>query len=724
MRRIENDHPDLQRRRLIKVGIVVGGAALGGGLVLGCQSKAPGDSAAAEPFSPNAYLRVDPEGITTVILPRSEMGQGVYTSIPILVAEELDIALERVRVEIPRGNPKLFGELFPDFPEHAQDTGGSQSIRQTWEPVRRAAASARAMLIAAAAQTWKVPHSQCTTELGHVVDAASGRKLNYGALVRAAADMPVPQDAPLKDPKNYRLIGRATPRLDTAQKIDGTTVYGIDVKLPGMKVATLAASPVIGGTVRSLDEQAARQVPGVRQVVKLADAVAVVADNYWAAKKGLEALNIEWNEGVNATLEQAHIVADLASAAQKSGGVAGAEGDVGVAMKDAARRIEARYWQPFLAHAPMEPGNCVVHVRGDGCDVWTGTQVPGMARTIAAAAAGVPVSNVEIHNYMLGGAFGRRLETDMIERAIQIGKSVPSPVKVIWSREEDMQHDRYRPAYHDHIQAGLDASGKPVAWLHRIAGSSIVARLYPDFFKEGVDIDAVESSVVTPYTLPNTRVEFNRQESPVTTSWWRGVGVTRSVFVVESFIDELAAATKTDPLEYRRSLLKSERARAVLDLAAQKAGWGTSLGKGWGRGISLLHAWGTFLAQVAEVEIGSDGSVNVRRVVVAVDCGQPVNTAGITAQIEGGVIFGLSAALHGEITIEKGRVKQSNFHDFRVLRINEAPAVETHIIATAHKPGGIGEPPTAGAAAALANAVFAACGKRIRSLPLAKAMRS
>lgn len=698
--------------------VLVGGALTAIALVVDIHWPARANTGEPAAFEPNALLRIDQAGAVTVVLPKTEMGQGVYTAIPMLIAEELELDPAKVKVEIPHGDPKLFGTL-------SQETGGSTSIRETFLPVRQAGANARAALVAAAAATWKVPATECHAEAGKVLHAASGRSAPYGDLVTRAATLPVPSDTPLKPADQFRVLGKGLRRLDSAGKIAGTAIYGIDVVVPGMKVAALAQSPVLGGTLKSLDDSAALKVRGVRQVVRLPDAVAVVADHYWGARKGLDALTLEWTEGANATLDQAAIVATYAQAATRQGMEAPGKGAADAAarskaMAGAVHRVKAVYRQPFLAHAPMEPGNCVVHVRPDGCEIWTGTQVPGSARDGVAKALGIPPEKVVLHNYLMGGGFGRRLEADMIDRAIQVASQVSGPVKLIWSREEDMQHDLYRPFYQDSMEAGLDAEGKPVAWTHRIAGSSIMARLYPDDYK-GVDTDAVEGSAVTPYALPAQHVEWVRQESAVPTSWWRGVGGTRSAFVVESFIDELAVAAKADPIAYRRALLTDPRSKAVLDLVAEQSGWAKRPAQGRGRGVALINLWGTYMAQVVEVEKDSAGGIRVVRVTVAVDCGQPVNPLGIEAQVQGGIIFGLSAGLYGEITVAKGRIEQSNFHDYRILRMKEAPVIEVHIVPSDKAVGGMGEPPVATVLPALANAVFALTGKRIRDLPIAKA---
>ena len=532
--------------------------------------------------------------------------------------------------------------------------------------------------------------------------------------------MPVPETVALKEPKAFRLIGTPAKRLDIAGKVNGTAVYGIDVRPPGVRIATLAQSPVFGGRLKSVDDAAALAVKGVRQVVRLDDAVAVVADHMGAAKKGLEALVIEWEDGPHAKLTTAAVAAELEQATLGPGAVAQSIGDADQAMADAVTKVDAIYQLPFLAHAALEPMNCTVHVRRDGCEVWVGTQAITRAQAAAAEATGLPLDKVVVHNHLIGGGFGRRLEADGVGRAAQIAKHVEGPVKVVWTREEDIQHDMYRPYWFDRLSAGLGENGMPTAWTHRFAGSSVIARYLPPAFKDGIDPDSVEGAIDLPYALPNLHVEYLRREPPgIPTAFWRSVGPSHTVFVVESFMDELAAAAKQDPVAYRLALLgAAPRAKAVLELAAEKAGWGSPLPDRSGRGVALQFVFGTYLAQIAEVEVADDGSVRVRRVVCAVDCGTVVNPDIVRAQIQSGVIFGITAALYGQITLKDGRVEQTNFDTYQILRMNEAPAIDVHIVESSEPPGGMGEAGTSAIVPAVTNAIFAATGKRLRKAPV------
>lgn len=710
------DAGTLSRRRFLQAG-----AAFGGGLMIGWVEVAnaePGlGHTVVSEFAPNAFIRIDRDGKVTVISPSIEMGQGTYTALPMLVAEELDVDMKDVGVDHASANDKLYGNP-ANF--NAQITGGSTSVRGFFKPMREAGAAARQMLITAAAAKLAVDAAELTTEAGGVVHAKSGQRVGYGALVDDAAKLPVPANIALKEPSQFRIIGTPAKRLDVAGKVNGAAKYGIDAQVPGMKVAAVAASPVFGGTLATVDEAAALAVPGVRQVAKLDNAVSVIADHYWAAKQGLAAARPTFVEGVYAKISTANVVKALAKAAERGGAVGKSVGDATGALAKAATKVESVYENSFLAHATMEPINCTVHVTPGGCDIWVGTQIPVIAQTVVAKTLGLDLDQVRIHNHLLGGGFGRRLEFDFILQAALIAKQSKDPVKVIWSREEDIQHDMYRPYYYDRISAGLDETGKIVAWKHRIVGSSIVARFAPDAFKDGLDVDAVDGAVELAYDIPNFFVDYVREEPPgIPTAFWRGVGPTRNAYVVESFIDELATAAKKDPVAFRLELAaKSRRARHVIERAAALSGWGTPLGPRKGRGIALLNAFGMYLAEVAEVSVADNGEVHVDRVVAAVDCGTVVNPNTVEAQLQSGIIFGITAVLWGEITLKDGRVEQSNFDNYRILRIDEAPKIEVEIVNSSEAPGGIGEPGTSALAPAVLNAVYAATGVRVRKLPI------
>ncbi|MDR5795864.1 xanthine dehydrogenase family protein molybdopterin-binding subunit [Caballeronia sp. LZ008] len=727
----------LSRRTFLKFGVTAGVAASGGlliGFSLPAASQDQGkgksviggdgvESAQEGVFAPNAFVQIDKSGKVVLIMPKVEMGQGVYTALPMLIAEELEVPLDSVTIDHAPPNEKLFTDPLLG----GQLTGGSTSVRYAWEPLRKAGAAARMMLVAAAAQEWKCDPSSCQAQGGKVMHASGERSASYGELAEAAAKLPVPQDIKLKDPNNFKIVGTPAKRLDSPEKVDGTAMFGLDVRLPDMVYAAIVNCPVFGGTLASVDDSNAKKIPGVRQIVKFDNGVAVIGDHTWAAKRGAAALQIQWNEGASANVSTKQIVDDMANASQRTGAVARKEGNVDNAFANAKTRVDAVYVQPFLAHATMEPINCTVHVRPDGCDIWLGTQVPTRIRDAGMKATGLPAEKIHVHNHLLGGGFGRRLEFDMATQALKIGKALGVPVKVTWSREEDIQHDMYRPCYYDKLSAGLDANGKPVAWTHRIVGSSVLARFAPPAVKDGVDPDAVEVASDLPYDLPNQLVDYVRLEPhDVPTAFWRGVGPTRGTFVVESFIDELAVQAKVDPVKYRRDLLgKSPRARNVLDVATQAAGWGQqSVPQGQGRGVSVMHAFGSFFAIVADVAVDKDGEVKANRIVCAVDCGMVVNPNTVEAQVQGGIIFGITAALYSEITIKDGRVEQSNFTDYRMLRIHETPPVEVHIVKSTEAPGGIGEPGTAALAPAITNAIHAATGKRLRRLPVGDQLRS
>jgi len=665
-------------------------------------------------FAPNAFIRIDHAGKTTLVMPQVEMGQGVYTAIAMILAEELDADFTKVALEHAPPNDKLYGN--PLF--GIQVTGNSNSIRSFWKPLRVAGATARAMLVEAAAQQWQVDPASCTAANGVVRHAASGRSLGYGDLADAASSMPAPANPPLKDPKNFTLIGKPLKRFDTPNKTDGKVVYGIDAMLPGMKFATMAACPVFGGKVAHVDDSVAKAVPGVRQIVVLDDLVAVVGDHMWAAKKGLDALVITWNEGPNAKVNSADIWEDIRAASKKDGVVAKNVGDVAKGLSQ-GDRVEGEYELPFLAHATMEPMNCTAHVTADGCEIWIGTQVLTRVQSTVAEVLGLPVEKVKTYNHLLGGGFGRRLEPDMAASAARIAKQVDGPVKVVWTREEDMQHDVYRPVYRDTISASL-VDGKIAAWKYRITGSSIMARWAPSIFINGIDIDAVDSAVDMPYDIPNRQIEYVRAEPPaVPTGFWRGVGPNNNVFATECFMDELAHKAGKDPVEFRRSMLTGNpRLKAALELVAEKSGWGQPLPPRVGRGVCVQPSFASFIATVVEAEVDEQGEVHLRRVNSAVDTGIAVNPDTIVAQLQGGLIFGLTAALYGEVTIKNGRVQQSNFNDYRMLRIDEVPKIEVHVIKSGEDPGGIGETGCTAGPPALRNAIYAATGVALRRLPI------
>ena len=693
-------------------------SAASGALLLGFHIPQARSNPTPVPFAPNAFIRIDRQGVVTLIMPQAEMGQGVYTAIAMILAEELDAPWESVRVEAAPPSDALYGN--PIF--KIQVTGNSNSVRAFWTPLRKAGATARAMLTQAAARRWNVAANTCRSTKGTVTHQPTGRTLAYAALVEDASALAPPTEVALKNPSEFKLIGKPLKRLDTPEKVNGKAVYGIDAMPAGVKFAALSICPVLGGKVAHVDDTKAKQVQGVRQVIVLEDFVAVVGDHTWAAKRGLAALDITWDEGPNAQVTSEAIWRQIRASSEQQGVVARTAGDVAKGLRD-GERLDAAYEMPLLAHATMEPMNCTVHVKADSCEVWVGSQVQTRAQSVAAKAAGLPLEKITVHNHLLGGGFGRRLEADMVEKAVLIGKQVDGPVKVIWSREEDIQHDVYRPAYRDVLSASV-AGGRIAGWTHRITGSSVMARWLPPAFQKGIDIDAIDSAVDIPYDIPNLQVEYRRDEPPgVVTGFWRGVGPNNNVFAIESFLDELAHKAGKDPVAFRRDMLdKTPRLRAAIDLAAAKAGWGTPLPARAGRGVAAQVAFGSYIATVAEVEVSETGVVRVKRIVSAVDTGIVVNPDTVVAQLQGGIIFGLTAALFGEITLDKGRVQQSNFHDYRMLRINEVPPIEVHLIASGEAPGGIGETGTTAGPPAVGNAIYAATGVRLRRLPIDRSL--
>lgn len=720
----------VSRRDFVKAGLV-GGAGLTLAVSLtGCGKEAP-PAAAGAAFAPNAWIRIGSDDTVTVVVDRSEMGQGVSTSLPMLVAEELDADWTTIRYQAAPANEVYYNPL-----SMGQLTGGSTSIRAAWRPLREAAGKARQMLVAAAAAQWGIAPENCSTESGAVV-APDGRRLRYGAVAAAAAALPVPERVTLKRALDFKLIGKPVTRLDLTDQVTGRTVFGMDAGPQDALTAVVARCPVFGGTLRSVDDSAARAIPGVRDVVRIGSGVAVVAEGYWAAKLGRDALKLEWNEGAAAALDDAAVSARLAELAKTAGNVGRKLGDVAATLPAAAKTLEAVYEVPYLAHATMEPMNCTADVRRDSATVWAPTQfqagprlVGGGTRGAAAKAAGVSADRVTVHTTNLGGGFGRRFEVDFVTEACQVSRAVAAAVRLIWSREDDLRHDHYRPAALHALKAGLDGAGAPVAWSHRVVSPSIIAKFLPGWLpgfvahlggplKGGVDANAIEGAAELPYGFPNLEVSYTQADLGVPVGFWRSVAHSHTAFAVECFVDELAALAGKDPVAFRRELLQAApRHLAVLNLAAERAGWGTPLAPGRFRGVAVHDSFGSYVAQVAEVSVDR-GAVRVHRVVCVVDCGQIVNPNTVTAQMESGIVFGLTAALKGRITLEKGRVKQSNFHDYRLLTMREMPRIEVHLMASTMEPGGVGEPGTPPIAPAVANAVFAATGKRIRRLPIA-----
>ena len=699
----------LKRREFLQASLLAGGGLVLG-VTLGACGKPGGPAKAAVGGQPNAWLRIGGDNTITVLVDRSEMGQGVYTSLPMLLAEELGVPLAKITVEAAPP-----GDVYINALIGAQVTGGSTSVRDAYQKLRLAGAQARTMLVGAAGERWKLDPATLTVA-DAAVRAPNGDSLTFGELAEAAAKRPVPKDVVLKEAKSFNLVGTAHARLDTPSKVDGSAEYGLDVRRPGMKYAALAQSPVLGGTVKSVDASEAEKLPGVIKVVTTKSGVAVVAEHYWQAHTARDALKIDWDAGPNGKLDNAAIRAGLKDAAKGTGKSARKDGDSGAALKAAAKKVTATYELPLLAHATMEPMNCTADVRADSCDVYVGTQVQGIAQGAAAAAAGLKPEQVRIHTTLLGGGFGRRLEVDFIPAAVEVSKAVGAPVKLIWTREDDMTHDAYRPPALDSATAGFDAKGGLSAVSITLTSPSITARMFPPVVEKMVDPFAVEAAANFLYDVPNVSVDYIRHEIGINVGYWRSVSHALNCFVVESFMDELAHAQAKDPYQFRRALLgKQPRAQKVLDEAARLADWGKAPA-GRHQGIALMEGYGTYLAAVAEVSV-PHGKLKVERIVCVVDCGQMVNPGIVDQQITSGMVFGLSAALYGEIHLDGGKVRETNFDSFRVLRLNEVPVLEAHVLPGTDAPGGIGEPTTAIVAPAVANALFAATGNRVRALP-------
>ncbi len=701
-------------------------AAAGGGLLISLYlpnlAKAADNfpAAPAGPYKPNAFVRIGTDDIVTVIINKAEMGQGPYTSLSMLVAEELDADWSKVRYESAPVDAAYNHPVFG-----VQMTGGSTSTSSEWERMRKAGATARAMLISAAAQNWNVEAASLKTENGFVIHTATGRRASYGSLAEAASKLQPPKDAPLKDPKDYKLIGKPTRRLDTPPKINGTAEFGIDVRIPGLMTAVVARAPVFGGKVVSFNSDKAKAVPGVKDVVQVPSGIAVVATGFWAAKLGRDKLEIKWDDGANANLSTIAMRKEFQRLAQSPGNVAKKAGDPVKALANAAKTITAEFEVPYLAHATMEPLNCVIDLKADSCEIWTGTQFQTGDRMAAATIAGLKPEQVQIHTTFMGGGFGRRANptSDFVSEAVHVAKATKIPVKVVWTREDDMHGGYYRPMWYDRMVGGIDASGNPVAWTHTIVGQSIMAGTPFEGFavKDGVDTTSVEGAADLLYGIPNLQVDLHTPKLTIPVLWWRSVGHSHNGFAVEAFFDELAHAGKQDPVALRRKLLANQpRMRGVLDLLAEKSKWGTPVTKGRGRGIATHFSFDSYAGMVAEVSVDPNGEVHVHKVGCAIDCGRVVNPDSVKAQMEGGVIFGLSAALKDEITFENGRVQQRNFHDYQMLRINESPEIEVHIVPSNEPPTGVGEPGVPPVAPAIANAIFAATGKRVRKLPIGR----
>jgi isoquinoline 1-oxidoreductase subunit beta len=694
---------------------------LGGGLILGIHLSGL-DSALAvtskpATFIPNAFIRIGRDGVVTFIINHTELGQGTSTSLAMLIAEELECDWKRVKTEFAPVAPVYNNPAFG-----MQGTGGSTGTWTEFDRLRTMGATAREMLIAAAAEGWKAAPADCRAENGRVVHRG-GRSIDYGRLVERAARMPVPKAVKLKEPKEWKMIGKPIHRLDSPAKVDGTAEFGLDVRLPGMLTVLIAHPPVFGGKVKGFKAERAMAVHGVKKVVQLPSGVAVAATSFWAAHKGREALEIVWDEGEWAKLDSSEIVKDYGDKAATPGAVARREGEPDRAFTAAARTHMAEYSVPYLAHACMEPLNCTVDIRKNGCDIWTGTQSQTADRDAAARVLGLRPEQVNLHTTLAGGGFGRRAssQSDFVVAAVEAAREIGRPVKVVWSREDDMRGGYYRPLWYDRISAGLDVKGSLTAWRHTIVGQSIMAGTSwePVMVKNGIDAVSVEGGADIPYAIPNILVDLHSPRLGVPVLWWRSVGHSHNAFVVESFLDEMAQLAGKDPLEFRLALLSGKpRHRGVLELAAEKAGWGKPLPEGVGRGIAVHESYGSFVANVVEASVDKNGKVRVHRVVSAVDCGIHVNPDSISAQMESGAAFAISAALYGEITLKNGRVEQSNFDSYPILTISGMPRVETHIVPSREKPGGTGEPGVPAIAPALANALFAATGVRIRSLPI------
>jgi isoquinoline 1-oxidoreductase subunit beta len=704
--------PTLDRGSFIRL---TGALGTGLGLALWLPGCAPGVPGGGKEFAPNAWVRIAPDEMVTVVLNKSEMGQGVATGLPTILADELDASIDRVRTEFAPADPKYVDPVFGDM-----ITGGSTSIADSWMPLRRAGATARAMLVAAAAKQWGVDPAACTTHEGVVSHQPSNRTATYGSLAAAAATLPVPANVPLKKPVAFTLIGKQNRRLDVSAKVNGTTIYGIDVRIPGMVYAAIARSPVFGGRVKSFDATKAKAVPNVTDVVRVSNGVAVIAKNTWAAFQGQQALQIVWDEGPNANVSSASLFADAArlAKARTKERVAAARGNPD---KQSGTVVEAVYRGPFLAHATMEPMNATADVRADSCEIWAPNQVQLRARAAAAKGSGLPPESCTIHTTYLGGGFGRRLEDDYVQEAAEVSKAIKAPVKVMWTREDDIQHDRYRPMSLNSVR-GVISGGALTALTHQVVQASWLRTWWPALIKNGIDGTDMSEVVDAPYAIPNFRATYIEHEYGIPVGSWRAPNANWNGFVTESFIDELAHAAGKDPLAFRKALLAhNPRALNVLTVAAEKAGWGRKQAAGVAQGLAVTFWAGSYAAMVADVSMQGN-TPKVHRVVAVVDCGTVVNPDIVVQQAQGATNFGLSAALTGKITIQNGRVQQNNFYDYTVLRMADAPSIEVHVVASTAPPTGVGEICTPPIAPAIGNAMFALTGKRVRELPFNNAL--
>jgi isoquinoline 1-oxidoreductase beta subunit len=706
--------PILDRREFLKK-TSAGATALVIGFYLPGKYEALAGMPPKDPTSINAWLQIAPDDSVTILIDKSEMGQGISTALAMVLAEELDLNWKKINTLFAPAAPQYFNPIFG-----LQGTGGSSSVRGSWEPLAKAGAAAREMLIAAAAKRWNVEASACHTENSGVVQTATGKRIGYGALVDEAAKLSVPVAAKRKDAKDYKIIGKPTKRIDSPEKVTGRATFGIDVRRPGMLHAVVARCPVIGGKAQSFDATKAKAVRGVKNVVQISTGVAVVADNTWSAMEGRNALQITWDEGPNAKVSSDSIRKLYHEQAEKPGALARKDGDATASLAAAAKKVEAIYEVPFLAHATMEPMNCTADVRADSCTIIAPTQFQTFAQMTGAKLTGLKPEQVRVETTYLGGGFGRRAEQDFIVEAVQLSKMLNAPVQVTWSREDDMQHDFYRPAVLVKLEAGLDGSGQPQAFKCRVVAPSIMSRFFPGSLKNGIDESSVEGLSTLKYDIPNFFVDYVLTESGIPVGFWRSVGCSHNGYFAECFVDEMAKAAGKDPVEFRRGILQTNsRMRGVVELAAEKAAWSKPLPADRYRGIAVVESFGTYVAQVAEISIDRKAkTLRVHRVVAAVDCGRYVNPETIRSQIEGSIVYGLTAALKGEITITGGRVDQSNFNDYDMVRMNETPLVEVHLIHSSEGPGGIGEPGTPPIAPAVCNAIFAATGKPVRRLPI------